>query len=168
MPKIRRRTKARLALTTGLAVAGFAATTSAANSQVRMFEYAVKFVCGRAAPTPTAPPPLAQGVYFTDINVHNPNTETTGFKKKFAVALPNQKAGPISPFFEGVLKPDEALSVECAEITKRLNMIPGRFVTGFAVFQTARELDIVAVYSAAGAPGGFVSTMHMERVPKRP
>ena len=126
-------------------------------------EYAVKFVCGRAEKAP-----VAAGFYFTDINVHNPNTAAVEFKKKFAVALPNQKAGKISETFPAALKPDEAFTVECAEITKRLGLPAGSFVTGFAVFQTARELDIVAVYTAAASPTGTVVTMHMERVPKRP
>ena len=158
----------RLALTACLTVAGVALTLTAARGQERIFEYAAKFVCGRSAPTPTAPSPLAQGIYYTDINVHNPGTAPVEFRKKFAVALPDQKAGPISEFARGALKADEALSVECAEITKRLNLPPGRFVTGFAVFQTPRELDIVAVYTTAANAAGFVSTMHMERVPKRP
>lgn len=156
------------ALRTCLALTGLVAVMSPAQSQERMFEYAVKFVCGRAAPTPTAAPILAQGVYFTDINVHNPNNDVARFRKKFAVALPEQKAGPVTRLFEAELKSDEAFSVDCNEITKRVNVIPGRFVTGFAVFQSPAELDVVAVYSAAASPGAFVAAMHMERVPKRP
>ncbi len=129
-------------------------------------EYAVKFVCGRAVQDKTTS--VAPGFYFTDINVHNPNTAGVEFKKKFAVALPNQKPGPVSQFFGAALKPDEAFSVDCFEIMKRLGLSPSNFVTGFAVFQTTRELDVVAVYTAAASPSGPVVTMHMERVPKRP
>jgi hypothetical protein len=141
-----------------------------APAPAQVFEYAVKFVCGRAVATHSIPPPVAPGFYYTDINVHSPNGGTVDFRKKFAVALPNQKAGPISQFFTATLKPDEAFSVECAEITKKLNLPPASFVTGFAVFQIGapRELDIVAVYTTAAAQTGTIVTMHMERIPKRP
>src|SRR5262249_51569475 len=46
-----------------------------------IFEYAVKFVCGKSEGKIVAP-----GEYFTAINVHNPNDEKpVGFRKKFAI-----------------------------------------------------------------------------------
>jgi hypothetical protein len=133
------------------------------------FEYAVKFVCGRAFPVaPNAPHPVAPGTYYTAINVHNPNGATINFNKKFARALPNQQAGPVTQFFPATLKADQAFEVECAEITNKLGMPPQSFVTGFAVFQSANEFDVVAVYTAATTPTGPVVTMHTERVSKRP
>jgi hypothetical protein len=131
----------------------------------------VKFVCNRAgASTPSSPVPVAPGFYHTAINVHNPNPGAIDFRKKFAQALPFQKPGRVSGLVGASLKSDEAFDVECLEITKQLGLPPGTFVTGFAVFQTARELDIVAVYTAAGvaSPSGPLVTMHTERVPKRP
>jgi len=137
----------------------------------QLLEYAVKFVCGRAGvSTAAAPVPVAPGFYFTAINVHSPNPATVEFRKKFAQALPNQKPGKISELAGAVLKPDEAFDVECSEITKRLGLPPLTFVTGFAVFliPPPRELDIVAVYTAAATQSGPVVTLHTERVPKRP
>jgi hypothetical protein len=146
-----------------------AAPSPAASPASPSFEYAVKFVCGRAGvSTPNLPVPVAPGFYHTAINVHNPNPGATEFKKKFAQALPFQKPGKVSDLVGAALKSDEAFDVECMEITKRLGLLPLTFVTGFVVFQTARELDIVAVYTAAGSPNGPVATMHTERVPKRP
>jgi hypothetical protein len=133
-----------------------------------MYEYAVKFVCGRAVATPAGQPPVAPGYYFTDTNVHYPGSESVTFRKKFALALINQKPGKVSEFFKATLKSDEAFSVECAEITKGLGLGTGSFATGFLVFQSPRELDIVAVYTAAGTPAGPVAVFHTERVPKRP
>src|SRR3954465_9186320 len=52
------------------------------------FQYAVKFICGRGDGKV-----VAQGSYFTAINVHNPTGDAVGFSKKFAVALPEEKAG---------------------------------------------------------------------------
>jgi hypothetical protein len=150
----------------GVLAATLVLSAGGASAQAPVVEYAVKFVCGRAVQDKTTS--VAPGFYFTDINVHNPNAAGVEFKKKFAVALPNQKPGPVSQFFGAALKPDEAFSVDCFEILKRLGLSPSNFVTGFAVFQTTRELDVVAVYTAAASPSSPVVTMHMERVPKRP
>jgi hypothetical protein len=138
------------------------------QSPSRAFEYAVKFVCGRSIPNPQTLPPVAPGFYFTAVNVHNPNPGSIEFRKKFAQALPNQKAGRVSQLFPAALKADEAFEVDCPEITRALELRPGTFVKGFVVFQTARELDVVAVYTAAATPIGNVITMTTERVPKRP
>jgi hypothetical protein len=146
-------------------------SASAANSQSAPFEYAVKFVCNKAGiSTAQLPVPVAPGFYHIAINVHNPNPGTVEFRKKFVQALPYQKAGKVTDLVGAVLKSDEAFDVECMEITKRLNLGQGTFVTGFVVFQSSRELDIVAVYTAAGvaSPNGPIVTMHTERVPKRP
>jgi hypothetical protein len=135
----------------------------------QLFEYAVKFVCNRAGvSTPQLPVPVAPGFYHTAINVHYPSPGAIEFRKKFVQALPFQKPGRVTELVGAVLKSDEAFDVECMEITKRLGLGPGTFATGFVVFQTARELDIVAVYTAAGSPSGPVAVMHTERVPKRP
>jgi hypothetical protein len=138
----------------------------AAAPATQLFEYAVKFLCGRAVVTPVGLPPVAPGYYFTDVNVHNPNGEPINFRKKFALALINQTPGKISDFYKASLKPDEAFSVECAEITKGLGLGTG-FATGFLVIQSPSEIDVVAVYTAAATLGGPL-TMHLERVPKRP
>ena len=131
------------------------------------FEYAVKFVCGVVSPAVGAPPPpVAKGAYFTAINVHNPSREAVKFQKKFAVALPGEKPGKVSKFFETGLQADEAFEIDCPDILKHLDM--KGFVKGFAIIQSPRELDVVAVYTAAATATGPVVTMEIERVPKRP
>jgi hypothetical protein len=147
---------------------GAACDVGSVEFQTQTFEYAVKFVCGRAASTTTSPTPVATGFYFTAINVHNPNSGPISFTKKFAVALPSQKAGIVSQPFPAALKSDEAFEVECGEITSDLKMAPLSFVTGFAVFRSVQEIDIVAVYTTAANQTGSVVTMQTERVPKRP
>lgn len=162
----------RSALSGLFAIAGIGLIPGGAQGQVpQMNEYAVKFVCGKApVSTATAPVPVAPGFYFTAINVHNPSPGPVEFRKKFVQALPNQKAGKISEFAGAALKSDEAFDVECAEITKRLSLPPTTFVTGFVVFQIGqpRELDIVAVYTAAASASGPVVTFDTARIPKRP
>jgi hypothetical protein len=129
------------------------------------FEYAVKFICGISPPAEGQPLVVARGFYLTAINVHNPGKEPVEFAKKFAIALPGEKAGRISPYAAAILKPDEALEIDCADIMRHLDA--GGFVKGFAVLQSKVELDVVAVYTAAAAPNGTVAALETERVPAR-
>jgi len=125
-----------------------------------MFQYAVKFVCGKSEGRVVAP-----GTYFTAINVHNPGTKTAVFRKKFAVALPGERPGPISRFFDARLGPDQAFEIDCPDIMRKVGTDTS-FLKGFAVIETPQELDIVAVYTAAGSTGR-VETMELERVAPR-
>jgi hypothetical protein len=135
--------------------------SGAAKSQE--FEYAAKFICGTvAANTPAV---LARGTYFTAINVHNPFKDSIGFQKKIAIALPGEKAGKVTKFFDAGLKPDEALEIDCPDILKHAEA--RGFLKGFVVIESKVELDIVAVYSAAASATGTVTAMEMERVPAR-
>jgi hypothetical protein len=128
------------------------------------FEYAVKFICG-VSPAQGQPTVVARGAYFTAINVHNPSKDGIEIVKKFAVALPGEKAGKISPYAQAPLKSDEALEIDCPDIMRHLDA--GGFVKGFAVIFSKTELDVVAVYTAAATPTGTVATLALERVPAR-
>jgi Concanavalin A-like lectin/glucanases superfamily len=123
------------------------------------FQYAAKVVCGKSAGDV-----VARGVYFTAINVHNPNRTTVPLRWKVAVARPGAKAGPVSTFFEARLGPDEALEIDCPDIMKRARA--RGFLKGFVVIESGLELDIVAVYTA-GTERGQVATLHTERLPTR-
>lgn len=131
------------------------------------FQYAVKFVCGRSQPNPTQQQVVATGTYFTAINVHNPWSfdKPVEFRKKFAIALPGEKAGDVSPFFQTQLGSDKAFEIDCGDILKHLHST-APFVKGFAVIESPVELDIVAVYTAAGSTQQ-IETMELERVPAR-
>ena len=124
------------------------------------FQYAVKFVCGKSAGTVVAP-----GTYFTAINVHNPTYTEIRFRAKIAVALPGLKPGPVSKFFDARLGPDEALEIDCPDILRHAET-RAEFLKGFVVIQSNVELDVIAVYTAAGRDGQ-VETLHTERVPPR-
>jgi len=131
------------------------------ESQMREFQYATKFVCGASPGSIVAP-----GSYFTAINVHNPNAGTVTYKKKFAVALPG-KPGPIRWQPDQTLRSDEALEIDCPEILRGISATaPPRFAKGFVVLESPSELDVVAVYTAAGSTRR-VETMEVERVPTR-
>ncbi len=125
-----------------------------------VFQYAAKVVCGESPGEALSP-----GVYFTAVNVHNPTYTAVTLRVKAAVALPHLRPGPVSPFQEAVLGPDEALEIDCAE-TFRLAQIDARFVKGFVVIESDTELDVVSVYTA-GPADGPVATLHTERVPAR-
>ena len=118
----------------------FALEASPAAAQELPYQYAVKCICGR---------PGREGVHF---------------RKKIAVALPSEKAGPVSRFFEARLGPDEALEIDCPDILKHAET--ERFLKGFVVIESQSELDVVAVYTAAGSTGQ-AQTMVLERVPPR-
>jgi hypothetical protein len=136
-----------------------AVLVSPSVAQELPLQYAVKFVCGKPDSRVVAP-----GQYFTLVNVHNPGRETVPFLKKFAVALPNQKAGPVTKLIEAKLGSDEAFAIECTEIRKRTQS--AGFAEGFVVIESKVELDVVAVYTTSGSTGQ-VQTMELERVPVR-
>ena len=124
------------------------------------FQYAVKSVCGKSKGVVVAP-----GEYFTAINVHNPNEKGINFKWKFATALPGKQRGQVSKFSDVMLEPDQAFEIDCPDIFQRAESKDG-FVKGFVVIESDLELDVVAVYTAAGATSR-VETMELERVKPR-
>jgi hypothetical protein len=149
------------------------ASTAAAQDTLAV-EYAVKFICGR---TPTARTPLAPGDYFTAINVHNPGQRGVAFRWKLALTRqdtviigvpPTPSPGPVSPFVNADLGPDQALEIDCQHILPRARPLlpPTRFFKGFVVLQSRSELDVVAVYTAAGSTRQ-IETIDIERVEPR-
>jgi hypothetical protein len=135
--------------------------------------YAVKFVCGVAGDgeQPDVELPLTTGRYHTLINVHNPALESdVVFFKKVAVASASpyegaQRPGKVTEFCSAGLKPNQAFEIDCPEIAK-LTGLPiggGRYIDGFVVIMSPRELDVVAVYTArpTGQGGGQISTLHV-------
>ena len=139
------------------------ATISAAKLELVQespaFQYAAKFVCGRSNGEVVSP-----GVYFTAVNVHNPTYETIGFRKKIAVALPREKPGPVSKFFDAKLGPDQALEIDNKDIFEHAGT-GDDFLKGFVVIESDVELDVVTVYTAGSKEQ--VETLHTERVPPR-
>jgi hypothetical protein len=125
-----------------------------------IIQYAVKFVCGKSKGVVVAP-----GQYWTAINVHNPWHGKEGevhFRKKVAFASPVTDVPKFEePFTK--LQPDQALEIDCNEIPEQAGV---DFVKGFVVIQSDRELDVVAVYTAAGVDGQ-IETLHTERVSPR-
>ena len=155
----------------GIAFALLLLSSGSASSQQpspapQGFEYAAKFICGPVTGQRT-PGVVAPGQYFTAINVHNPSNENFEFVKKIAIALPGEKAGRVSGYFPAGLAGDQALEIDCPDILRHLDVGVQQFVKGFVVIKSRVELDVVAVYTAAGSPNGTVVTLELERVPAR-
>lgn len=125
-----------------------------------IFQYSAKFVCGKSDGKVVAP-----GEYWTAINVHNPTERGIKFRKKIAVALPSERPGPVSKFFNAKLGPDEALEIDRDDIFRHAKAQTD-FLKGFVVIHSEVELDVVAVYTAAGREQR-VETLHTERVSPR-
>ena len=140
---------------------------------VMPLEYAVKFVCGTNPIKGAVVTTAAAGNYYTAVNIHNPFRSNKLTYKIALAPFPPGNPGPITPFQPTMgLDYDRALDIDCRLIRARLQQagipVPGNsFITGFAVVQSARELDVVAVYTAAPTPGNQVASLHTERVPVR-
>src|SRR4051794_34001198 len=102
--------------------------TTAAMAQTSQRQYSAKFICGRATPVEINAFLAAPGTYYTAINVHNPPlSPLIPFRKKFPIGLPNQKVGPISPFFSPPLKADEVLQIDWGDIYAKMAIPAGTF-----------------------------------------
>lgn len=136
-------------------------------------EYAVKFVCGTNPLQGAVVTTAATGNYYTAVDIHNPFRSNKLTYKIALAPFPPGKPGPMTPFQPSMgLDYDQAMDVDCRLIRARLQQagIPvpaATFITGFVVVQSARELDVVAVYTAAPTPGNQVASIHTERVPVR-
>ena len=123
--------------------------------EMKGVEYAVKTICGNPDR-----PALANGTYFTAINVHNPGSEPVR-SAKLATTLGGQQPGAISPFWDSALKPDQALEIDCTDLFRRIQLRT-RFIKGFVVIQSPSDLDVVGVYTAAPSPSGTVAALEID------
>jgi hypothetical protein len=94
-----------------------------------------KFVCGRAGQPEIDAFAFAPGVYYTSINVGNPNDDKIdSYKKIFSIALLRQKAGKVSHSIGWSLQSRESMQVDCSDIYGYLGVAPGTFIDGFVYF----------------------------------
>ena len=131
------------------------------QSEPTAHQYAAKFVCGRDDEARV----VAPGEYFTAINVHNPGREAASIRKRFAVALPNEKPGPVSGVIEARLQPGQAFEIDCPDILAHLQM--EGFAKGFVTIESPQDLEVVGVYTAANPSTREVVSEEVERVPER-
>lgn len=137
------------------------------------FQYAVKIVCGEIEECgPGVPhPPVAPGLYFTAINIHNPSKcRVAQFRWKVVAAAPLDQDPPVAqPVYQRprVLRPDLALEIDCEQVMALLPPPKPKFVKGYVVIESDIELDVVAVYSGTQGAKWPLNSFHTERVPPR-
>jgi hypothetical protein len=157
---IRSRLKISLLVSTVLLISITTPLTARAQSRRGLFTYAAKFVCGKGNEKLVSP-----GQYFTNINVHNPSPiNKTFYIKRFAIAYPEERPGPLLGAAADTLAPDVAMTIDCDNIYKHTKTPQGSFLEGFALIYSFTELDVVSVYTAGHTE---VEAFHTERVPVR-
>lgn len=140
------------------------------------FQYSVKVFCSLLATFPDHI--LADGIYRTAVNIHNPTNEELklAFKvslaKKFSDLTSDESpSGPPFPRKKVVLKPNETVEVDCGDIASFFCPIDGicidfAYLKGYLVIYSSAELDVVAIYTARPQEGQ-ISAMDVEQVRAR-
>ena len=126
--------------------------------------YTVKVVCGRSDGRVLAP-----GEYWSAINVYNPNEREVRIEKWVAAALPKEQPGPPGIPRAEVLPPGRAFEIDRDDIlsmTPPGGLIDEALLKGYVVLVTELELEVVAVYTAAGATDR-IETLEVERISPR-
>jgi len=137
-------------------------TRAPAASRFR-YQYAAKVLCTANIPgTSQTTSSLLPGSYQTVVNIHNPGEKAARIRSKLAVTTPSA----ISAFVARGLKPDEAVKLDCEDFSRKYGLTFVHGIEGFLVVESTHSLDVVAVYTA-GAVGGHVSSIDVERVPER-
>ncbi|HKV39001.1 MAG TPA: hypothetical protein VJX67_07300 [Blastocatellia bacterium] len=134
----------------------------------KIYQYAVKMLCG-SYEQPLGEQIFANDQYFTVINIHNPavcKTVTFRWRPVFA-GRPSAPIAPISPQTDVILRPGQAVEIDCSDIVPPS---PTPF-DGFVMIESPCELDVVAVYTVGTLPNPAVPSTLVafatERVPAR-
>ena len=143
-----------------------------------MFSYSVKFICGVQNASPEKQPctVVRQGVYATEINIHNFNRREEAKIEKRALLLVHNDS-PVGrepriakpqPFDEITLPPDTATMDDCCGFAEKLQITPGRITVGFLELVSNVELNVVAVYTATDLKAVGISieveTIHARQI----
>lgn len=136
-----------------------------------VLKYVAKFDCGEMAATP--PPFMGEvkpGDYATKIVIHNPQGVPVTFEKKASESFRNPEHGPVGPFRDTTLGPDESTFVDCLDILRLLGRpspAPGEklaFFNGVVVILSPKKLDVIANYTQEIAKETI--TFEIIRVPR--
>jgi hypothetical protein len=132
-----------------------------------MFSYSVKFVCGQngvATPAQNCSP-VRQGIYATEINIHNFNRDQQAQIEKRVLLLvsndapvgrePHQVQAKV--FDKIVLPPDSATMDDCCRFIEMLHFNPAQLNIGFLELVSTVELNVTAVYTATDVKSASIS-----------
>jgi hypothetical protein len=137
------------------------------------FEYAVKAICSASGTFDDQV--LANGIYRTVVNIHNPTDKQVIFARKQVLAVPegSSQEDTVTLFKSITLEPNAALSINCSDISEFFNSVPRTsgvvisslfvFIEGFLVINSPVKLDVFAVYTARHSDGE-VETMQVENI----
>jgi hypothetical protein len=134
------------------------------------FVYSVKFICGTQNPPTTSNPctPVRQGIYSTEVNIHNfhPVGTPPAVITKLALLLVHNDApvgreprfAPAAPPFANItLQPGTATMDDCCSLLGPLNLSLAQLNIGFLVLQSTVSLNVAAVYTATDLHSGSIS-----------
>ena len=133
-----------------------------------MFVYSVKFICGTQNVPSTAPnicTPVRQGVYATEINIHNFQATAATIQKRALLLVHNDQAvrepaiARAQPFANITLPPDTATMDDCCSLQGPLNLSLTQLNIGFLEILSNVALNVTAVYTATDskAPPASIS-----------
>jgi hypothetical protein len=140
---------------------------------VLAYKYSAKLLCGKLqrqcgdcddcckSDAGTAAP----GRYYTSINLHNLSDKSATLRTIVSLTEKGGEPGRVSRPAEAKLNSGQTMRVDCPEISRLADVSP-QFHEGFVVIESDVDLDVVGVYTAAGATGK-IETMELERVPAR-
>jgi hypothetical protein len=134
------------------------------------FVYSVKFICGTQNPTTAATPctPVRQGIYSTEVNIHNfhpPGTPPAVINKLALLLVHNdvpvgrepRVALAAPPFANINLQPGTATMDDCCSLLGPLNLSLAQLNIGFLVIQSTVSLNVTAVYTATDLHSASIS-----------
>jgi len=141
------------------------------------YSYSVKFVCGKQQESECGCSPVRPGVYATEINIHNYQSEEAVIEKRLIpVVLADAPIGR-EPRFVGTkavdhikLPPDSATMDDCCRIAELLQVTPSGasmpLTIGFLEIISNVELNVTAVYTASDLKSNGL-TMEVETITPR-
>jgi hypothetical protein len=131
--------------------------------------YSVKFICGTQNPPNTSNPctPVRQGIYSTEVNIHNfhPVGTPPAAINKLALQLVHNDV-PVgrephfaqpAPFANITLPPGTATMDDCCSLLGPLRLSLSQLNIGFLVLQSTVSLNVTAVYTATDLHSGSIS-----------
>ena len=133
-----------------------------------MFSYSVKFVCGsQNAATGGAVlcSPVRQGIYATEINIHNFQRDKEAVIEKRAILLVHNdspdgrepKFVKARAFDKITLPADSGTMDDCCNLAEKLQFASGRLNIGFLEIVSSVELNVTAVYTATDVKSASIS-----------
>jgi hypothetical protein len=141
--------------------------STSAFAQVQ-YRGSAKFVCGRADQASIDAYAFSPGVYYTSLNVTNPDDqEKVVGRKRFSVARLAQHVGPWTGWVAWTLGPGQSMQVDCSDIYAQLNIPVGTFIDGFVHFAgDPVRYDVTGVYTVSN--GAMIINQDVEEVTIRP